>query len=655
MKFIKWFASTSILSLLITSTALAAGGMTGWYQSNGTGAQPYYNSSVGGTNYNNSGAYNYENIINQNYNNVGIGNYNGYSQNNNNYRNPTGGGLTAYYGANNFNQATAVNTYTPPAPTLTDSQGGLTAYYGANNFPRQSITYQPPAPTLTNGYGGFTQYFSQNLQANTFAGQCNPVAQPNPATCQGGNYREIKNNYGCTIDWRCEGGNFCPVVERPPESQCNGTWEPQRNTGTQCLTHYFCDRTPDHPVACPLNYDPVCGLLGGNSVAYSNDCHLQAAGAQFQYRGQCRTNPTPTPITQVVIESFNGPINLEVNQSGTWTVRARGGRNDQLSYQIDWGETQYAANRSQVRRPVQQTTFSHQYANAGIYTVRITVTNQNGQSATSQKTVQVGSGRTTTPNITSFSGPSTLRVGQSGTFTVIANHPIDKGINFSINYGDSHYSPSNQTSQVRRGSSQTFQHSFSRPGNYTVTVTASTDGQSVTRSLNVRVDGNQPNVGTAPVVRGISGPTTLRSGQTGTWRVQATEPNNQDLSYQINWGDEQYGAQSRYAGQQGFVQNSAFTHVYNQAGTYTVSVTVRNESGQTARTSTTVRVDREPVYEPYQPTVPSTPYVPYYTPYQQGYQYTTVPQFDIDTGGLEYQPSSNPSSRHSIFNRSYSR
>ncbi len=44
---------------------------------------------------------------------------------------------------------------------------------------------------------------------------------------------------------------------------------------------------------------------------------------------------------------------------------------------------------------------------------------------------------------------------------------------------------------------------------------------------------NQP-----PVISGVSGPTTLRVGETGTWTVQASDPENGTLSYSVIWGDE---------------------------------------------------------------------------------------------------------------------
>jgi PKD repeat protein len=99
--------------------------------------------------------------------------------------------------------------------------------------------------------------------------------------------------------------------------------------------------------------------------------------------------------------------------------------------------------------------------------------------------------------------------------------------------------------------------------------------------------GNQP-----PVISGISGPTTLAIGAAGTWSVQASDPENGSLNYSITWGDENaYAPTSAAMGANAsFMQNSTFTHSYSSAGTYTVSVTVRDASGQSAQASTNVQV-----------------------------------------------------------------
>lgn len=100
--------------------------------------------------------------------------------------------------------------------------------------------------------------------------------------------------------------------------------------------------------------------------------------------------------------------------------------------------------------------------------------------------------------------------------------------------------------------------------------------------------GNKP-----PVISGFSGPTTLAVNQTGTWTVNASDPENGTLSYNITWGDEVWLVQANaHAAQSAlaFVQTSTLTHSYTNAGTYTIIVVVQDANGQTAKTSTTVQV-----------------------------------------------------------------
>ena len=136
--------------------------------------------------------------------------------------------------------------------------------------------------------------------------------------------------------------------------------------------------------------------------------------------------------------------------------------------------------------------------------------------------------------------------------------------------------------------------------------------------------------------------------QTGTWNVQASDPQNQDLMYQIDWGDSVSAAQARYASDAGFVQNSSFTHQYSQAGTYTVSITVKNTAGKTARTTASVRVNEEQVYQPYTPyQVQPNNYYPSNTGVNQTY--------NAYNNQYQYYGNSYGTNRHSIFNRGYAR
>lgn len=95
-----------------------------------------------------------------------------------------------------------------------------------------------------------------------------------------------------------------------------------------------------------------------------------------------------------------------------------------------------------------------------------------------------------------------------------------------------------------------------------------------------------------PVISGFSGPTKLAEDATGTWTIQASDPEGGTLTYQVWWGDENIYA-SNYTtatAAREFTQSTTFTHIYSNAGTYTVMITVRDSGGQEARSSSTVKV-----------------------------------------------------------------
>ena len=100
------------------------------------------------------------------------------------------------------------------------------------------------------------------------------------------------------------------------------------------------------------------------------------------------------------------------------------------------------------------------------------------------------------------------------------------------------------------------------------------------------IPGNKP-----PVISGFSGPTTLTVGQTGTWSIKASDPENQTLSYSIRWGDDPITA--AVDGSWSPVQATTFMHAYATSGTYTVTIVVSDSGGREAKTTMTVRVGRE--------------------------------------------------------------
>ncbi|MDQ5957933.1 MAG: Dockerin protein [Patescibacteria group bacterium] len=101
----------------------------------------------------------------------------------------------------------------------------------------------------------------------------------------------------------------------------------------------------------------------------------------------------------------------------------------------------------------------------------------------------------------------------------------------------------------------------------------------------------------APVIKGISGPTSIDVGKKGTWKIKATDDDDEILSYAVNWGDEGICPTGKVCAQfinpVDFVQTATFTHTYSQAGVYKIIVMVKNSSGATAEAGINVRVGED--------------------------------------------------------------
>jgi hypothetical protein len=93
-----------------------------------------------------------------------------------------------------------------------------------------------------------------------------------------------------------------------------------------------------------------------------------------------------------------------------------------------------------------------------------------------------------------------------------------------------------------------------------------------------------------PVIHSLKGPTSLKVGETGTWTIQASDPEKGSLTYTVVWGDEPSLALSSPENKKPFTQTTTLTHSYSTAGKFTPKITVLDSQGLSAEASVSVEV-----------------------------------------------------------------
>jgi PKD repeat protein len=213
-------------------------------------------------------------------------------------------------------------------------------------------------------------------------------------------------------------------------------------------------------------------------------------------------------------------------------------------------------------------TASHTYTARGHYTITLTVTNNHGQTATATNNITPDN-----PPTAAFTPSTALTTpGSAITFNAGASTPGSGGTitDYSWNFGDG-------TAIQDDGATATTSHTYTTPGTYTATLTATDDlGVSNSTSQTITVDA-------APTPSFTASSTTPAAGSAVSFDADSSSDSVGTItSYTWSFGDGSTAA------------GPAPTHVFAASGTYTVVLTVSNNAGQSATTSRIVTVEAPP-------------------------------------------------------------
>jgi PKD repeat protein len=215
---------------------------------------------------------------------------------------------------------------------------------------------------------------------------------------------------------------------------------------------------------------------------------------------------------------------------------------------------------------------THTFANAGSFTVFLTVTDDSGQTARTSNAVTVAAAGAVAPTASFTSSPSSPGVNQTVFFnasasTAAVGHTLTT---YAWDFGDG-----------TTGTGVTSTHSYNRVGTFTVTLVVTDDAgqtKAITGSVNVTGAGTAQIVaafGYSPVAPDIS-------DGTNVVHFDATPSTGQGtLTYDWTWGDGT--APSPNGGK-------LINHTFSAPGTYVVRLTVTDSTGATATTTVNVPV-----------------------------------------------------------------
>jgi PKD repeat protein len=214
---------------------------------------------------------------------------------------------------------------------------------------------------------------------------------------------------------------------------------------------------------------------------------------------------------------------------------------------------------------VSGTSASHNYLSAGNYTVRTTVTDNLGASATATQAVTVTANLPPVARLTVSpgSGPAPLAVNADAT---ASSDPDGSIASATINFGDG-----TVLSGLNAG------HTYSAPGSYPVTVSVTDDrGASSSATATVSVSAHvAPSVSLSVTPTSGIAPLSISAG------VTANATGASIASITIDWGDGSSPSTGASA-----------THTYTQASSYTVAATVTDSLGYKSTASAVVSVAR---------------------------------------------------------------
>ncbi len=237
----------------------------------------------------------------------------------------------------------------------------------------------------------------------------------------------------------------------------------------------------------------------GNAYGTSNSLTIQMSGSGYPYNYNyppynypCGYNGYACPNAQTPVVTYLSPQQGAVGASVTVYGYGLSSTGNSVHFGNGIIANLMSVDGRSVSFVVPSSLSGYGYQPIGLGTYQVSVTNSDGLTSNALPFTITSTSQGGNVSITNVSGPSTLGIGVSGTWSITVQNPSSSYLSTSVNWGDSgYYAPSTQQANVYSGSNTlTFSHVYSAGGTYTITFTVSNGaGQSATATASVSVSG----------------------------------------------------------------------------------------------------------------------------------------------------------------------
>lgn len=442
---------------------------------------------------------------------------------------------------------------------------------------------------MSGGSGDADLYVRFGAQPTTSAYDCRPYQSGNNeacpiATAQAGTYYVMLRGYsaysGVSLTGSYDGGTD-PGNTPPQAVIANGPFAALEG---ESIT--FSSAGSNDPDGSVVSYSWNFG--NGQTSTQANPSRSYASAGNYTVTLTVTDNEgaTANATSSVTITSpantspnaviANGPFSADEGQS---IMFSSAGSNDPdgsiASYSWSFGD----GSSSMQANP------SHTYASAGNYTVTLTVTDNQGASATDSESVSINA--TTNPgeqlNETNLSGSSgsaqyfTLNVPAGASNLVFAMSGGSGDADLYVRFGSQPTTSSYDCRPYKGGNSESCPMSPVQAGTYYVMIRGYSAYSGVT--LTGTYDGGTPGGNDAPEAVIANGPFSAVEGQSIAFSsAGSNDPDGSIASYSWDFGD---GSGSSVANP---------SHAYQNAGTYTVTLTVTDNEGAGGQVSSVATI-----------------------------------------------------------------